>query len=54
VQVKVNVSHLQLTSKKSSLYNESLQWEAGPGNFDLMIGTSSEDIRLKGSFGLMK
>ena len=40
--------------EKSSFYNQSLQWVTEPGDFDLMIGASSEDIRLKGSFELKK
>ena len=39
---------------KLSFYNQALQWVAEPGDFDLMIGASSEDIRLKGSFELKK
>ncbi len=29
-----------------SFYNDKLQWVAEPGSFDIMIGTSSADIRL--------
>lgn len=39
---------------KLSFYNEKLQWVAEPGEFDLMIGSSSSDIRLKGSFELIQ
>lgn len=31
---------------KLSFYNEKLQWIAEPGSFELMIGSSSSDIRL--------
>jgi beta-glucosidase len=31
-----------------------LQWIAEPGDFDLMIGSSSADIRLKNTFELVK
>jgi beta-glucosidase len=34
--------------------NQQLQWVAEPGDFDLMIGASSRDIRLKDSFELVK
>jgi hypothetical protein len=27
-----------------------LPWREKPGQFDIMVGSSSEDIRLKGSF----
>jgi beta-glucosidase len=30
-----------------------LKWIAEPGDFDIMIGASSEDIRLKDSFELI-
>ncbi len=35
-----------------SFFNERLQWAAEPGEFDLMIGASSVDIRLRSSFEL--
>jgi beta-glucosidase len=35
-----------------SFFNERLQWVAEPGEFDLMIGASSADIRLRSSFEL--
>jgi len=35
-----------------SFFNEHLQWVAEPGEFDLMIGASSADIRLRSSFEL--
>ena len=39
--------------EKLSFYNAALQWIAEPGDFDLMIGSSSADIRLKDSFELL-
>lgn len=36
---------------KLSFYNAKLQWVAEPGDFDLMVGASSQDIRLQASFG---
>jgi len=39
--------------KKLSFYNAKLKWDAEPGDFDLMIGSSSADIRLKDSFRLL-
>lgn len=37
---------------KLSFYNQQLQWVAEPGDFDLMIGAASNDIRLKEKFRL--
>ncbi|AEV99183.1 glycosyl hydrolase [Niastella koreensis] len=37
---------------KLSFYNQQLQWVAEPGDFDLMIGGASNDIKLKGKFEL--
>ncbi len=39
---------------KLSFYNQQLQWVAEPGDFELMIGASSRDIRLKENFELLK
>jgi beta-glucosidase len=33
--------------EKLSFYNENLEWTVEPGKFDIMIGASSENIRLK-------
>ncbi len=41
-----------IDSEKLSFYNQQLQWVAEPGEFDLMIGASSRDIRLKDRFEL--
>lgn len=43
-----------IDSEKLSFYNQQLQWVAEPGEFDLMIGASSRDIRLKDSFELVQ
>lgn len=42
-----------IDTQKLSFYNQQLQWVAEPGDFDLMIGASSRDIRLKDSFELL-
>ena len=42
-----------INKEKLSFYNANLQWVAEPGDFDVMIGSSSADIRLKGAFELM-
>ncbi len=43
-----------ITKEKLSFYNQQLQWVAEPGDFELMIGASSRDIRLKDKFELIK
>nr|WP_314897527.1 glycoside hydrolase family 3 N-terminal domain-containing protein [uncultured Flavobacterium sp.] len=43
-----------IDKEKLSFYNAALQWVAEPGDFDLMIGSSSADIRLKDTFELVK
>jgi beta-glucosidase len=43
-----------IDKEKLSFYNEKLQWITQPGDFDVMIGASSRDIRLSSSFELLK
>lgn len=43
-----------IDKEKLSFYNEKLQWVAEPGEFELMIGSSSADIRLRAGFELVK
>lgn len=43
-----------INKEKLSFYNKDLKWIAEPGDFDLMIGSSSSDIRLKSEFELIK
>ncbi len=40
--------------EKLSFYNQLLQWVAEPGDYEVMIGASSADIRLKDMFELVK
>ncbi len=42
-----------IDNEKLSFYNQNLEWVSEPGDFELMIGASSEDIRLKGAFQLV-
>lgn len=42
-----------IDNEKLSFYNEKLEFKSEAGDFDLMIGSSAEDIRLKDSFELM-
>ncbi|WP_243349312.1 glycoside hydrolase family 3 N-terminal domain-containing protein [Parabacteroides sp. FAFU027] len=44
--------HFTIDKEKLSFYNRKLEWVAEPGQFDLMIGASSADIRLKSTFVL--
>jgi beta-glucosidase len=44
----------EIDAEKLSFFNDQLEWIAEPGMFDLMIGSSSEDIRLSSSFELVK
>ncbi len=41
-----------IDKEKLSFYDDKLRWIAEPGEFDLMIGASSRDIRLKDKFEL--
>ncbi|MDX9906031.1 MAG: beta-glucosidase BglX [Bacteroidales bacterium] len=41
-----------IDKEKLSFYNNNLEWVAEPGEFDLMIGASSRDIRLTENFVL--
>jgi beta-glucosidase len=40
--------------EKLSFFNERLQWAAEPGEFELMVGASSADIRLHAGFELLE
>ena len=43
----------QLTKKDLSFYDENKKdWVAEPGKFEVLMGSSSKDIRLTGSFNL--
>ncbi|MBK7212823.1 MAG: beta-glucosidase BglX [Bacteroidales bacterium] len=42
-----------IDKEKLSFFNQQLQWVAEPGEFDLMIGASSRDIKLNDSFELI-
>jgi len=43
-----------IDNQKLSFYNNALEFVSEPGDFDLMIGSSSADIRLKDTFELVK
>jgi beta-glucosidase len=42
-----------IDKEKLSFYNDQLQWITEPGEFRLMIGSASDDIRLQDSFELL-
>jgi len=44
----------KIDKEKLSFFNQQLQWVAEPGEFDIMIGASSRDIRLKDRFELVE
>ena len=43
-----------IDKEKLSLYNQQLQWVAEPGDFEILIGASSKDIRFTDNFVLSK
>ncbi|WP_345951969.1 beta-glucosidase BglX [Mucilaginibacter sp. PAMB04274] len=42
----------KINNEKLSFYNQQLQWVSEPGDFTLMIGSASDDIRLQSNFKL--
>jgi len=42
-----------IDKEKLSFYNNKLDWTAEPGDFEVMIGASSADIKLKSDFELL-
>ncbi|MGO4818529.1 beta-glucosidase BglX [Flavobacterium sp. W22_SRS_FP1] len=46
--------YFTIDREKLSFYDKDLNWIAEPGDFDLMIGSSSKDIRLRSAFELFK
>ncbi|MEO7975947.1 glycoside hydrolase family 3 N-terminal domain-containing protein [Flavobacterium sp.] len=58
LKVKLNAGESKtieftIDKEKLSFYNNKLEWNAEPGDFELMIGTSSADIKLKSGFELV-
>jgi beta-glucosidase len=43
-----------IDNQKLSFYNQKLDYISEPGNFELMIGSSSKDIHFKETFELIK
>lgn len=46
------VINFVIDKEKLSFYNQKLQWAAEPGDFKLMIGTASDNIKLESNFTL--
>ncbi len=58
-KIKLNVGETKtvkfvIDNQKLSFYNDKLEFKSEPGDFDVMMGSSSEDIRLKDGFELLK
>ena len=58
-KIKLNVGETKMVkfvidNQKLSFYNAKLEYKSEAGDFDLMIGSSSEDIRLRDGFELIK
>lgn len=56
-KIKLNVGETKtvkfvIDNQKLSFYNDKLEFKSEAGDFDVMIGASSEDIRLRESFEL--
>jgi beta-glucosidase len=43
-----------LTPDDLALVNREMKWVVEPGVFRVMVGSSSEDIRLKGEFEIIQ
>ncbi len=43
-----------IDKEKLSFYNDKIEWVAEPGDFEVMIGASSADIKLKANFELVQ
>ncbi|WP_286967839.1 fibronectin type III-like domain-contianing protein, partial [Flavobacterium sp. UBA4854] len=56
-KVKLNAGETKtieftIDKEKLSFYNNKLEWVAEPGDLEVMIGTSSADIKLRSDFEL--
>jgi beta-glucosidase len=58
-KIKLNVGETKtikfvIDNQKLSFYNDKLEFKSEPGDFDLMIGASSSDIKARETFELGK
>lgn len=58
-KIKLNIGETKtvtfiIDNQKLSFYNEKLEYISEPGDFDLLIGSSSKDIHFKETFELIK
>ncbi|MDO8316065.1 MAG: fibronectin type III-like domain-contianing protein [Flavobacterium sp.] len=58
-KIKLNVGETKtikfvIDNQKLSFYNNKLEYKSEAGEFDLIIGASSSDIRLRETFELVK
>lgn len=51
---ETKIIKFMIDKEKLSFYDQQLHWVAEPGDFELMIGASSADIRLRENFELIK
>ncbi len=51
---ETGTAHFVLTPENLALYDADHHWTVEPGRFTVMIGASSEDIRLRGSFTITR
>lgn len=51
---ETKIIKFNIDNQKLSFYNDKLEFKSELGDFDVMIGSSSADIRLKSSFELVK
>jgi beta-glucosidase len=50
---EVKTVHLKLTPEELQMLDRNMNWIVEPGWFTVMVGTSSEDIRLEGRFEIL-
>jgi beta-glucosidase len=58
-KIKLNIGETKtvtfiIDNQKLSFYNEKLDYISEPGDFDLLIGSSSKDLHFKETFELIK
>jgi len=58
-KIKLNIGETKtvtfiIDNQKLSFYNQNLDYISEPGNFEIMIGSSSNDIRCKDTFELLE